>query len=410
MKVLYVDYSIGFGGSFKSLALTFSGLPAVEKVLATAQDDNLVRKWFPETDVCYFRRHVNYRSKGRFESRFPRSLDRRVALKLFAVADTTAFALSTAMLYRLIKRKRIDLVHLNNGFIREGAYAAWMAQVPFLVHMRGFPWPIGDTAGKPDRWLLESAAARSVAAIIGVSKAVTDSVTEVAYNRYTIYDPVDLAVADIAASRRDVIRAEWRLPANAIAIGIFGRVVEWKGQMQFVNAVVGAMRADPRIRGFIVGDQSDGGPEYFDRVREVIRDSGIADRFVLTGYRSNVDDYFAAMDVVVHASISPEPFGMVVPEAMAAGRPVIATDAGGPHEIVSHGVDGLLVTPGDVASMEAAMHRLVADAQLRHQMGGAGRRKAVAMFSIEANARRVQAVYDNVLRGVGKSTGDDTPG
>lgn len=399
MRVLYVDYSVGFGGSFKSLALTFTGLPAVEKVLATAQDDELVRQWFPGTEIRQFRRRINYRNKVRLEM-WPwpgRKLVRKPALKLFAAADAIAFCLTTLTLLRLIRRQNVDLVHLNNGFIREGAYAAWFAHVPFVVHMRGFPWDGEDQRGERDPWLVRSRAARGVAMVIGVSAPVTDSCAELSGARCTIHDPVDLAAVDRAASQREVIRAECGLAENDLAIGIVGRVVRWKGQMVFVRAILGVMRCAPNVHGIIVGDESDGAPEYFEHIRRIIAESELAHRFVLAGYRSNVEDYFAALDVVVHASIKPEPFGMVIPEAMAAGRPVIATNAGGPSEIVSHGIDGFLVPPDDVASMQAAMRTLVSDPVLRHQMGAAGRRKAVERFGIEAHARAVQNVYDHVF-------------
>jgi glycosyltransferase involved in cell wall biosynthesis len=146
-----------------------------------------------------------------------------------------------------------------------------------------------------------------------------------------------------------------------------------------------------------VGDESDGGCEYFEAIRAMIADSGYAARFVLTGYREDVEEYYAAVDIVVHASVAPEPFGMVVPEGMAARRPVIATDAGGPREVVSHGMDGLLVPPGDVPALAEAILELASDSARRARMGARGRQKVLDRFRIATNADRVREVYDGVL-------------
>src|SRR5690606_13944190 len=129
------------------------------------------------------------------------------------------------------------------------------------------------------------------------------------------------------------------------AVGIFGRVISWKGQRIFAEAAIRAIREEPRIRPVIIGDESDGRREYFEGVRDLICREGLEGRFVLAGYTEEVEAHYAAMDVVVHASTTPEPFGMVVPEAMAARCAVIAADAGGPREVVTPGHDGLLVPP-----------------------------------------------------------------
>ena len=107
-----------------------------------------------------------------------------------------------------------------------------------------------------------------------------------------------------------------------IAVGIFGRVIQWKGQREFLEAAIAAAGQDPRIRPVIVGDESDGGRAYIEAVHALASQSGLGDRIIFAGYQSEVEPYYAAMDIVVHASITPEPFGMVVPEAMRMMRGV----------------------------------------------------------------------------------------
>lgn len=391
-RVLFVDSSVGFGGAIKSLALTLRALPHAGATLVTSQDPPIVRAWFPDLPVRSFRRVFNYRTTERVAAMAGPAPLRWLALKGMAAADLAVARTGARRLAHLIREGGFDLVHLNNGFLpQEALEAAQRAGVPCVVHLRDF---------QHERRALASPAARAVAKVIAVSDAVAASLVPHGVHGArvtTIHDPVDLALIDAAGARRREIRASAGLGADAIAVGIFGRVVRWKGQVVFARAMVEAMRSDPRLRAVIVGDQSDGSPAYFDEVRACIREAGVADRFVLAGYQRDVEPWYAAMDVVVHASVTPEPFGMVVPEAMAAGRAVVAADAGGPREIVRPGVDGLLVPPRDVHALADAVARLAADPALRASMGAAGRAAAAARFTIEANARRVAAVHAEVL-------------
>lgn len=391
-RVLYVDYSVGFGGAVKSLALTLRRLPDVDKYILTSQDDEIVRRWFPGMRVFSFRTLVNYRTKDRVAGRVSNPQLKRLTLKLFALADAAVTAANVVRIRWLITHQRIGLVHLNNGFTPpEAMIAARAANVPVVVHLRDFH-------SDPSR--LQSAAARAVACVITVSASVGESLKGTPVDdtfRTTIHDPVDLEALRRSAPARQRVRAECALADADVAIGIFGRVISWKGQLDFVRAIIPILRDVARVRAIIVGDESDGTSEYIAEVRRAIASSGVASRFVLTGYKADVEDYYAAMDIVVHASTTPEPFGMVVPEAMASGRAVIAIDAGGPREVVTDGVDGLLVPAGDIDGLTNAMRRLVSDADLRARLSEAGARTASARFTIEASAAKIAGVYDAVV-------------
>jgi glycosyltransferase involved in cell wall biosynthesis len=114
------------------------------------------------------------------------------------------------------------------------------------------------------------------------------------------------------------------------------------------------------------------------------------------GFREDVWSELATLDIVVHASIVPEPGGQVVLEAMAAGVPVVAADAGGPAEVIEDGVTGLLYPPGNVAALAEALQTLAADEALRARLAEAGRQR-VANFAPETVARQVMALYRGLL-------------
>ncbi|HEX8362154.1 MAG TPA: glycosyltransferase family 4 protein [Longimicrobium sp.] len=388
--VLYVDYSVGFGGAVKSLALTLRGLGDVHARIVTTQDAEQVDAWFGGRPVSGFRRWFNYRATQRVSQGVRSGGLRWAALKALAVADVAVTLGNAAWLAWTIRRGSVELVHLNNGFLpAEALLAARITGTPCVVHLRDF---------LHDSRAASSWAAGCVAGVIAVSDAVAESVRGAYAGRVvTVHDPVDLDAVERATVERERVRAACGLAPGEVAVGIFGRVIPWKGQLEFVRAAILSMRADPAIRAVVVGDESDGGPEYFERVRLAIRESGMEGRFVLAGYQREVEAWYAAMDVVVHASITPEPFGMVVPEAMAAGRAVIAADAGGPREVVTHGVDGLRVPPGDVEALADAIAWLSADADLRAGLGTRARQTARERFGIGPNAAAVRRVYAEVL-------------
>jgi glycosyltransferase involved in cell wall biosynthesis len=151
-------------------------------------------------------------------------------------------------------------------------------------------------------------------------------------------------------------------------VGIVGRFSDWKGQHVVVEAFGRAFPTGP-AELWLIGEAMFGEVGYVDRLRRQIEVLGLGDRVVLRGFRSDVWAELAQLDVLVHASTIPEPFGQVVLEGMAAGLPVIAAVPGGPAEIMTDGVDGLLVRSGGVEQLTAALTRLAGDPGLRDRLG-----------------------------------------
>ena len=389
MRVLLVDYSIGFGGATKSLGLVCQAMRAVELRVLTCQQPEQYHRWYPGLPVHRFRRIVNYRSMGNAKALLGRSLG-RVSLKAVAATDFAVSAANVVRVTRLLRRHRIDVVHLNNGFQPpEAIWAARLVGIPCVVHMRGFPPVDAVRRARP-----------YVRKVIAISRSVAGAVAAGGYppdDIPLVWDPVDLALFDRTAYEGAGVRNARGIAEEDVAVGFFGRVVRWKGQLEFVRAALGVLEQGARIRPVIVGDVSDGEEDYMDEVRAMVSGSRFADRFIFAGYQPEPAAYYHAMDVVVHFSIEPEPFGMVVPEGMAAGKPVIAADAGGPVEVIDTEVDGLLVPSGNVAALAVAMARLAGDPHLRSTLGAKARRKARGRFSIAHAARETVRVYESAL-------------
>ena len=172
-------------------------------------------------------------------------------------------------------------------------------------------------------------------------------------------------------------------------------MAEWKGQHVFLEAFARAF-PDGQEEAWLVGSAMIGEADYERRLHDLALQLGIQDRVVWRGFRDDVGAELRQLDILVHCSITPEPFGQVVVEGMAAGLPVVAARAGGPLEIISPGHDGLLVDPNDAGALAETLQRLAASPSLRHTLGVTARESS-RRFSPTAAAERVTHVYKEMI-------------
>ena len=182
-----------------------------------------------------------------------------------------------------------------------------------------------------------------------------------------------------------------------LAFGIVGMLLRWKGQHVFLDAAARVLAEFPQAVAVVVGHSPGGETDYADDLRRQAAELGIADRVVFTGHRPDVPQVMAELDVVVHASVEPEPFGAVIIEAMASERPVVAARVGGPPETIRDGVTGLLADPGDPVQLADRIAMLLRDEPLRRRLGVAGRKLALDRYTAAAHALRTMDLLDSVL-------------
>jgi glycosyltransferase involved in cell wall biosynthesis len=174
-------------------------------------------------------------------------------------------------------------------------------------------------------------------------------------------------------------------------VGVVGRLCRWKGQHVFLEAFAKAFAgSDARAR--LIGAPLFGEEDYEAELRAQIERLGLRERVELRGHRDDIAAELGELDVVVHCSTVPEPFGQVVVEAMGVGRPVIASAAGGPLEVVTDGVTGLLTPPGDAGALAGAMARLAEDPSLAARLVAAAR-DVPPRFAPDAAAAATMRVY-----------------
>ncbi len=301
-------------------------------------------------------------------------------------------AYGTWALTRLIRQERIDLVHSNTAAVWCGALAARLTRRPHV-------WHIHEIIRRPT-WLRRGIARAAVALsdrVVAISGAVRDHLLADAPDRDGWIVVIPDAV-DTERFRPDVdgsaLRRAWGCDPNTVLIGQVGRIHTWKGQEVFARAAALLRDRYPQARFVVVGDIVPGQPEPLDRLKARIAEAHLNERFTLAGYRRDAPQVMAALDVLVQPSAEPEPFGMVVIEAMASGKPVVATAHGGPLEIVVDGETGFLVPPGDPAALAEALARLIENPSLRRRMGAAGRERAVTRYGFPAHVAAFAALYE----------------
>jgi len=189
---------------------------------------------------------------------------------------------------------------------------------------------------------------------------------------------------------------EFGLTPGQLTFGIFGRVVEWKGIREFIQAAGEVIEEIPEARGFVVGDISDGEKSFFQAMVQLVADLGLTKKVMFTGYRKDVPALMGLMDVIVHASTRPEPFGMVIIEGMAMKKPVVATKGGGALDIVIDGETGLLVEMGDARALGQAISTLLQQPDLRQTMGLSGRARVERQFTSRRYADQMAIIYQRL--------------
>jgi glycosyltransferase involved in cell wall biosynthesis len=267
--------------------------------------------------------------------------------------------------------------------------AAWMTRLPLIWHMRDC---LGPASGRMMGLLARFSTRRVVAISDAVCRSLRAAGTFPMDRVIRVYNGVEPPVL----RHRTALRTELGIPAGALLVGTVGQISRWKG----LHVLLEAIRAQPSIFAVITGECLFTGNEgpYRQELDDLAREPGLAGRVFFTGQREDIGDVMHGLDILVHPAVEPEPFGRVLVEAMAAGRPVIASDIGGVPEIVGPEC-GRLVAPEDAGALSRALAELASDPALRKRMGEAGRLRARALFSPDTCRRRMEEIYDEVLGG-----------
>lgn len=299
-------------------------------------------------------------------------------------------------LMRLLRHDKIDLVHVNCFKVGPPyAIAARMLGIPCVWHIR----EILVTSPFRKKVLVEMI--RSLPnRVIAVSEACAAQFQRGEQDDgkiHVVYNGID-GSAFRAQADGQAIRAELGLAPDTRLVGCVGQLIPWKGQDDFLRVAAKVLSALPEARFLIVGREAGSQQAFRASLEESAFTLGIGDQVIFTGFRQDTPSLIASMDVFLHCAVQPDPLPRVILEAMALGKPAVATDTGGIPEMIDDGTTGILAAPRDVGALAEGTISLLSDRDLAHRMGEAARERLEQRFTITQHVDAVTRLYAESTR------------
>jgi glycosyltransferase involved in cell wall biosynthesis len=190
---------------------------------------------------------------------------------------------------------------------------------------------------------------------------------------------------------------------NRIRVGLVASYAKWKGHIVYLKAIA-ILVNDPRmidcnfyvIGGPIYGTQ--GSQWSLEELEDKCRVLGIKERVFFIPHQESINFIYRNLDIIIHASTKPEPFGRTIIEGMAHGKAIVAARGGGVDEIITDGSDALGFDSGNEKDLAHNIKSLVVDEKLRNRLGDAGKEKVTSYFSTETGSRKVISLFENIAR------------
>lgn len=311
---------------------------------------------------------------------------------IFRSPDGAAYV---RQLRRLLRERAPDLIHSNGFKMHVLAALAKPRAVPLIWHFHDYVQP------RPFMALLLKLLQSRCSLVLANSNSVGRDAKLACGNGLpvqTIYNGIDTAVFSPDGERID-LDALAQLPTaepGTIRVGLLATLARWKGHETFLRAL-SLLSPDVPVRGYVIGDaqyQTDGSQFSLAELKTTAGRLGVANRVGFTGFVAEPAAAMRALDIVVHASTEPEPFGLVIVEAMSCGRAVIVSDAGGAAELIVPGVNALTHPPGNAEQLAERITQLASDPELRARLGAAGRTTAQQRFNRTRLAEELIPIYE----------------
>jgi glycosyltransferase involved in cell wall biosynthesis len=299
-----------------------------------------------------------------------------------AVKYMKGFLQSYFFIKKYIKKNCIDIVDTNTAVVFPGAIAAKHLGKKNVWHIREI------IKSQFENKVISMIMQRYANVIIANSKATGNALAVRQDKIRVVYNAVD--------EKNQVISDDNQKNKEVVVIGMAGRINRWKGQKLFVDAAMIVNKSFPNAI-FMIAGSAYIGEKYMEReLKEYIKSRKLEKTVRLLGQLNDMDEFYKSIDVFVLPSIQPEPFGLVVLEAMEFRVPVIATNHGGPTEIIEDGVNGYLINNNSPGQMAARIIELIEHPDKRKKVGVIGQIHKRQTFSIKKMVSKIEQIIGSV--------------
>ncbi len=293
---------------------------------------------------------------------------------------------------QLVFQHEIDLIHSNTSTILGGALIAKICRLPHV-------WHIHEILEKP-AWLgqlIYWIILRNSTRVVAISQAVADHITKGKLEAKVVVIRNCVDTSKFLIKKDPSFRDILGIRNGEVAIGQIGRIAHWKGQELVIEAAARAIIKFPLLHFIFIGDPILGDAKRLVNLKAQALQLGLEKHISFLPFSENIPSLMQGLDILVLPSILPEPFGLVVLEAMASKLPVIASAHGGPLEIVVNYKTGLFFPPRDSDALAEAFVTLACDPNLRRKMGNAGHKRVLSEFSPERFNQQFNRLYCDLL-------------
>lgn len=288
------------------------------------------------------------------------------------------FLKSVFFIKNLIKDKSIDIVYTNTAVVFVGAFAAKVSGRKSVWHIREI------ISNKNERRIISFIVNKLSDIIIANSKSTGMAITNDNSQIRVVYNTIE---SPTETDNKLKVKKN-----DEVVVGMAGRINRWKGQKLFVDIAKNVLQSNIKVKFVIAGNAYKDEEFLEDELRKYIMGNNLEGHVKLLGLVEDMNAFYEKIDIFILPSIKPEPFGLVVLEAMSKSIPVVATNHGGPTEIIKDGINGYLVDYENISSFVNVIAKLVEDENLREKIGTKGKINQEENFSFKSYTKQIDSI------------------
>lgn len=299
---------------------------------------------------------------------------------------------ATNRIYKIVKNRKINLLHVNTIAVLEGIALKRKLKVPLIWHVHEII-TTPRIVYKVTSLLLGRYADQVIAVSNAVAQHLVNSGKVDKEKIKVIYNGVDNKVFNPNV-KIDYLFDEFNVPKDSIRVGMIGRVNAWKGQMDFLKATAPLLEQHPKLYLFMVGGVFKGEEQRMTDLKNAVAALPYHERIIISDFRKDTPNLHNFFDIFVLPSTRPDPLPTVVLEAMATGKPVIGYSHGGITEMVKDKYNGLLVSPNEPKFLAKSINQLLTNKELRMITGKNSLKRQNKYFSVYTYISNFSKLYD----------------